>query len=112
MPILYPSTLESIKFFINFVVRAAALAATWACLLAIGVGLNWLINWMLQTLLAPAAIARYSDQVVWFYIAILGIAATITSLKDVFILTKAGLGNSAGPAAAGAKDAEQKSPSD
>ena len=112
MPTLYPATLESITGFLNFVVRAAALAVTWACLLGIGVGLNLLINWVLQMSPAPAAIARYSDQVVWFYIFIVGIAAAITSLKDVFILTKAGLGNSAGPAAEGAKDAEQKSPSD
>lgn len=50
--ILYPSTVEIIKFCINLVVRAAVLALTWVFILGIGVGLNWLINWILQELMA------------------------------------------------------------
>lgn len=112
MPILYPSTVERIRFYANFVVSAVALAVTWACLLAIGVGLNWLINWILGTVTAPVAVGRYLDQLVWFYIIILGAAATLTSFNDVFNLTKAGLSNSAINPVEGTKDAEQEGPSD
>lgn len=112
MPILYPATVERIKFYANFVLNAAALAVTWACLLAIGVGFNWLINWILETVAAPVAVGRYLDQLVWFYIIILGIAATLTSFNDVISLTKAGLSKSAVNPAEGAKDGEQEASPD
>ena len=75
--------------------RAAILALTWAAILGIGVGLNWLINWILDAVMAPASIASYSEQIVLAYILILGAAATVTSLKDVLSLAWAGLRNSA-----------------
>ena len=44
--------------------------------------------------MAPETIARYSEQIVFAYILILGIAATVTSFKDVVVLALAGLRNS------------------
>lgn len=112
--ILYPSTMEIIKFCINLVVRAAVLALTWVFILGIGVGLNWLINWILQELMAPKSVAQYSGQIVFAYILILGLAATLTSFKDVLALTIAGLRNSAAHSATDtvgdAKDDEQENP--
>lgn len=116
MPILYPSTVERIRFYANFVVSAVALAVTWACILAIGVGLNWLINWVLGRLMAPEVVERYSGQIALIFILFLGLAATLTSFKDVIALTVAGLRGSADYSADNAvgetRDAEQESPSD
>ena len=112
--ILYPSTVEIVRFCVNLVVRAIALALTWAFILVIGVGLNWLINWILKELMAPAVVEQYSGQIVFAYILILGAAATLTSFKDVLALTLAGLRNATTDSAAGAagetKDGEPENP--
>lgn len=104
-----------VRFCVNLVVRAIALALTWAFILGIGVGLNWLINWILRELMAPAVVEQYSGQIVFAYILILGVAATLTSLKDVLALTLAGLRSATTDATAGAggetKDDEQENPS-
>lgn len=113
--ILYPSTVEIVRFCVNLIVRAIALALTWVFILVIGVGLNWLINWILKELMAPPVVARYSGQIVFAYILILGAAATLTSFKDVLALTLAGLRNATtnSPAVAvgETKDGEPENPS-
>lgn len=64
--------------------------------------------------MAPESVARYSGQIVFAYILILGLAATLTSFKDVLALTIAGLRNSSARSAndtvGDAKDNEQDSP--
>ena len=93
MPILYPSTIELAKFCANLVVRAALVALSWVVLLLIGVGLNWVINWVLGVLAAPEYVSNILTQIVIAFIIFLGLAATLTSGKDVFILTIASLRN-------------------
>ncbi len=114
--IIHPATVETIKFCVNLVVRAAVLALTWACILAIGVGFNWLINWILKALMAPEIIGRYSEQVVFLYVLILGIAATATSFKDIFALIRASMRNAPSSSAINParadKNAEERASSD
>ena len=75
-------------------------------MLGIGVGLNWLINWMLKALMAPSAIEGYLTQVVWAYVLAVGIAATLTSVKDIATLTIAGLRGSSSRPVEGTRDVE------
>ena len=116
MPILYPSTVERIKFCANFDLNVAAFAVTWACILAIGVGLNWLINWVLEKLMAPASVEQYSEQIIFAYILVLVVAATLTGLADVVALAIVAIRNYftnfADNAGGKAKDGEQESSSD
>ncbi len=113
---IYPSTIEIAKFCFNLVIRAAILALTWAFILAIGVGLNWLIDWVLKTLMAPEYTRNILEQIVFAFIIFLGLAVTLTSIKDIFILTKAGLRNPStnlsGKPSGEPNDEGQKTPSD
>ncbi len=92
--IFYRSTAEIAKFCFNLVLRAVILSLTWAALLAIGVGLNWVINWILKALNAPDIIGRILEQVVFALVLVFAIAAALTSLKDGYDLVRAGLRNS------------------
>ena len=88
---LYPSTLRAVRLYFNIVVRAAVLALIWGVLLAIGTGLNWLIDFALGAFAASEKVKNISLQISLGYIIALGVAATLTSLKDVWDLTLASL---------------------
>ena len=66
--------------------------------------------------MAPEVIERYSEQLVFVYVLLLGIAATVTGFKDIFTLTVASLRNaptnSSSNSAGEARDAEKRPPSD
>ena len=87
----YPSTLRAIRLYFNIVVRAAVLALIWGALLGIGTGLNWLIDVALGAFDASEKVKNVSLQVSLGYIIISGVAMTLTSLKDVWDLTRASL---------------------
>ena len=89
--ILYPSTIQAVRLYLNIVVRAAALALIWGALLGIGTCLNWLIDLALGAFDASEKVKNVSLQVSLGYIIALGVAATLTSLKDVWDLTLASL---------------------
>ena len=88
---LYPSTLRAVRLYFNIVVRAAALALIWGALLGIGTFLNWLIDVALGAFDASEKVKNVSLQVSLGYIIALGVAATLTSLKDMWDLTLASL---------------------
>ena len=87
----YPSTLQAIRLYFNIVVRAAVLALIWGALLGIGTFLNWLIDVALGAFDASEKVKNVSVQVSLGYIIISGVAMTLTSLKDVWDLTRASL---------------------
>ncbi len=88
---LYSSTRRAVRLYFNIVVRAAVLALIWGVLLAIGTGLNWLIDLALGAFDASEKVKNISLQISLGYIIALGVAATLTSLKDVWNLTLASL---------------------
>ena len=87
----YPSTLRAIRLYFNIVVRAAVLALIWGALLGIGTCLNWLIDVALGAFDASEQVKNVSLQVSLLYIITSGVAMTLTSLKDVWDLTRASL---------------------
>ncbi len=107
MPILYPSTIELAKYCANLVVRAAALALTWFCILGIGVGLNWLVNWILKSFMAPDFVVSSLSHTVVALVVTLVLAATLTSFKDILSLTLESLKSTSGPS-----DSSGKGPND
>lgn len=86
---LEPNTILVMQRCFNLVVRAAIIAVTWACLLAIAFSLNWFINIVLSSLNADAAIRMILTQVILAFVVVLGVCATITGLLDVIALTAA-----------------------
>ena len=88
---LYPSTTQAVRLYFNIVVRAAVLALIWGALLGIGTFLNWLIDMALGAFDASEKVKNVSLQVSLLYIVISGVAMTLTSLKDVWDLTRASL---------------------
>ena len=88
---LYPSTTQAVRLYFNIVVRAAILALIWGALLGIGTFLNWLIDVALGAFGASEKVKNVSLHVSLLYIITLGVAMTLTSLKDVWDLTRASL---------------------
>ena len=84
---LEPNTILVVRLCFNLVVRAAAVALTWACLLGIAFALNWFINIILSSLNADAAIKSLLSQSILVFVVVLGGCATITSFSDVVSLT-------------------------
>lgn len=84
---LAPNTILVVRLCFNLVVRAAAVALTWACLLGIAFALNWFINIILSSLNADAAIKSLLSQSILVFVVVLGGCATITSFSDVVSLT-------------------------
>ena len=84
---LEPTTILVVRLCFNLVVRAAAVALTWACLLGIAFALNWFINIILSSLNADAAIKSLLSQSILGFVVVLGGCATITSFSDVVSLT-------------------------
>lgn len=91
---LHPSTVAIAGICFNLVVRAAILAATWGCLLLIAIVLNWVIHLSLDRLGASEFVEDLSLTIVRTYVLVLGVAATLTSIKDIWSLTVAGVRNS------------------
>lgn len=89
LAILYPSTVEIAKFCLNLLVRVVVIAVTWAFILGIGVGLNWLIDWTLEILAAPTQVRRYSTSIILAFVLTLAVSAAITGFKDLFSLVLA-----------------------
>ena len=109
-------TAGMVKLCFNLAIRAIAVALTWSILLGIGLALNWFINIALSSLGASEATKQLLSQIVLAYVAIFGVAVTITGLIDVISLVvasaRAAAGASPDAKPRGCSDAEQKSPPD
>ncbi len=89
--ILHSSTIAAIRRYVNIVVHAFAIALAWSVLFLIGLGLNWLMNTALEVFGAPESLKSFLSQIVFAYILISGLMATLTGLKDMWDLMTTGL---------------------
>ena len=106
---LRPSTVAIAGICFNLVVRAAILATTWGCLLLIAIVLNWVIHLSLDRLGASEFVEDLSLTIVRTYVVILGAAATLTSIKDIWSLTVAGVRDPSVNAQGGGKGTDDES---
>ncbi len=107
-------TIETIRMSLNIVVRASVIALAWVCLLMINMLFNWLIDFALKSVGADKIVVEVLSHAMLTFIVVVGIAATLSSLKDVLRLVRVGVKdsdvNSVVSKSEGTSDVEQKSP--
>ena len=94
---LDPSTKEFIKRWFNEVVGvvggAAIFAIGWIALMAIAVVLDFALKYTLEAMDAPDFIRSLLSLMLWITLVVLGLAITITSVREAINLAMASLKN-------------------